>query len=123
MFSKTFPFWIIKTRYRLVLKLKREVLITSSAKNAFNHRHSLLPLQCFQKNFPFLDRQNSGLFGTQTYAKGIDFLLSKKAMTLICQYGVYDQRLVFNRIERSRKYNKKKRTANCRKIRPSYPKL
>ena len=48
MFSKTFPFWIVKTRDCLVLKLTREVSISSSAKNAFNHRHSLLPLKCFQ---------------------------------------------------------------------------
>ena len=105
------------------------------------------------KNLLFLDRQNAGLFGTQTYTRGIDFLLSKnafnhhhsvlplqcflkpsisglsklrivwysnlrkryrfslqqkKATSLICRYGVYGQRLVFNRIERSRKYIKKK---------------
>ena len=53
MFSKTFPFWIVKTPDCLVLKLTREVSISSSAKNAFNHRHSLLPLQCFQKTFHF----------------------------------------------------------------------
>ena len=66
----------------------------------------------FSKNFPFLDRQNSGLFGTQTYARGIDFLLSKKkkATTLICRYGVYGQRLVFNTIKRSRKYKRIKKT-------------
>ena len=59
------------------------------------------------KSLPFLDRQNSGLFGTQTYTRGIDVLLSKKAMSLICQYGVYGQRLVFNRIDRSRNMKKK----------------
>ena len=31
------------------------------------------------KNLPFLDRQNSGLFGTQTYTRGINFLHSKIA--------------------------------------------
>ena len=35
MFSKTFPFWIIKTRDCLVLKLTREVLIYSLAKTFF----------------------------------------------------------------------------------------
>ena len=33
-----------------------------------------------KKTFPFLDRQNSGLFDTQTYARVIDFLLSKKKL-------------------------------------------
>ena len=61
MFSKAFPFWIVKTRDRLVLKFTREVLISSSA---------------------------------------------KKATSLICRYGVYGHRLVFNKTERSRKYNK-----------------
>ena len=63
MFSKAFPFWIVKTRDCLVLKLTREGSISS---------------------------------------------LAKKATSLICRYGVYGQRLVFNRIERSRKYKKKK---------------
>ena len=35
MFSKTFPFWIVKTREYLVLKLTREVSIYSLAKNVF----------------------------------------------------------------------------------------
>ena len=47
-FQKNFPFWIVKTRECLVLKLTREVSISSSAKNTFNH-HSLLLLRCFQK--------------------------------------------------------------------------
>ena len=32
VFSKTFPFWIVKTQVCLVLKLTREVSISSSAK-------------------------------------------------------------------------------------------
>ena len=41
-----------------------------------NHRSLLLP-QCF-KSFPFLDRRNSGMFGTKFYRRGTDFLLRKK---------------------------------------------
>ena len=73
---KNFPFLHRQKLACMALKLTREVSISSLAKNIFNY-HSLLPLQCFQ-NFPFLNHQNSGLFGTQIYTRGIDFLLSKK---------------------------------------------
>ena len=44
-------------------------------KNVFNS-HSHLPLQCFLK--PSLFRSSKiGMFGTQTYTRGIDFLLRK----------------------------------------------
>ena len=45
---KNLPFLDRQKSACLVLKLTREVLISSIAKNVFNH-HSLLPLQCFQK--------------------------------------------------------------------------
>ena len=32
----------------------------------------------FKKSLPFLDGRNSGLFGTKTYTRGTDFLLTKK---------------------------------------------
>ena len=107
--KKNIPFWIVKTRDCLVLKLTREVSISSSAKMLLTTIILSLLYNIFKKNLPFLDRQNSGLFGTQTYARGIDFFLSKKATTLICRYGVYGQGLVFNRIERWRKYKTKKK--------------
>ena len=53
----------------------------------WGNRHSLLLPQYF-KSLPFLDRRNSGMFGTKTYTRGINFLLSKKkkATTLISRY-------------------------------------
>ena len=79
MFSKIFPLWIVKTRDCLVLKLTREVSISSSAKKkCFLTTIILSFLYNVFKNLTFLDRQNSELFVTQTYARGINFLLSKK---------------------------------------------
>ena len=43
--------------------------------NVFNN-HSYLLLQCFQKP-SFFGSSKIGMFGTQTYTRGIDFLLSK----------------------------------------------
>ena len=51
------------------------------------------------KRRPFLNRRNSGMFGTKTYTRGTDFLLSKKKATNL----ISGKLSVFKRIERSRK--------------------
>ena len=142
MFSKTLPFWIIKNWHVWYLNLHERYRFPPEQKMFLTTIISFL-YNVF-KNLHFLDRQNSELFDTQTYTRGIDFLhskkcfnppfspsstmfsktspfwivktqdclvlkltgevsissLAKKATSLICRYGVYGHRLVFNRIER-----------------------
>ena len=93
----------------LVLKLTREVSISSVAKSLLTTILSFL-YNVF-KSLPFLDRQKSTCLVLKLTREVSISSLAKKATFLICRHGVYGQRLVFNRIERSRKYiYKKKKT-------------